>query len=193
MDVLAHTLWTNAVFHYKYHHSRKMRYTAAFFGVAPDLIGFAPLFIYLIVSGRMFQERFPFGDQSNWTFAFAEQAYNYTHSLVIFAAIFIAVLLIGNVYFYIRNKKNARHPERQRRISFWFFWPMLGWLIHILIDIPTHPDFYQTPMFFPLSDFRSSHGVSWGHPVFMAVNYGLLVMIYVALFYYKKRKNASKS
>jgi membrane-bound metal-dependent hydrolase YbcI (DUF457 family) len=179
MDVLAHTLWTNALFHLKYRNQRRLRYLAAFFGVAPDLIGFTPLFIYLVLSGRMFSgERFPF-EATNWTFQFASQAYNFTHSLVIFATVTLLVTLIGNTV------KRIQNPTTYR---FWFFWPILGWALHILIDIPTHPDFYSTPFLFPLSDFRNTHGVSWAHPVFMVVNYGVMILVYIGIFYYQRRK-----
>lgn len=189
MDVFAHTLWTNAVFHLKYRHQRKMRYLAAFFGVVPDLIGFAPLFIYLVASGRFF-DGFPFSGPQNWTFSFAENAYNYTHSLVVFALVFLLVMVIGNIYFYTRKDTPDTKDNflRLRNGRIWFFWPLLGWLLHILIDIPTHPEFYQTPLFFPLSDIRNSHGVSWAHPVFMAVNYSLLIMAYIGLWYYQRKK-----
>lgn len=179
MDVFAHTLWTNALFHIKYKNQRRLRYLAAFFGVVPDLIGFTPLFVYLIFSGRFFSgEQFPFLE-TNWTFGFAEQAYNFTHSLVIFAFVFGLVLIIGNVYKYHKNKVLYK---------FWFFWPMLGWALHILIDIPTHPTFYNTPFLFPLSDYRNTHGVSWAHPTFMAINYGLLIVAYIAIYFYQKKK-----
>lgn len=177
MDVFAHTLWTNAVFHLKYARQRKMRYLAAFFGVVPDLIGFAPMFVYMVFSGRIFSEQFPFAE-TNWTFGFAREAYNYTHSLVIFASVFAVVMIIGNLYLYYKRKPLYK---------FWFFWPMLGWAFHILIDIPTHPDFFNTPFLFPLSDYKVTSGVSWGHPVFMAVNYSLLILAYIAIWYYQRR------
>jgi hypothetical protein len=183
MDIFAHTLWTNALFHLKYHQQRKWRYLAAFFGVVPDFIGFTPLFVYLILSGRFFSgERFPFA-ATNWTFGFAEEAYNYTHSLVIFAVSFLLVLIIGNIW---------RYYKQGPLYTFWFFWPMLGWALHILIDIPTHPDFYSTPFLFPLSDYKNTHGISWGHPVFMAINYSLLVLTYVGLWYYQRKKYGPK-
>lgn len=178
MDVLAHTLWSNAVFHTKYHNARKMRYLAAFLGVAPDLVGFTPLFIYMIFSGRMFREQFPF-TPTNWTFGFAENAYNYTHSLVIFTTVFAVTLILGNLYKKIKLKQDYR---------FWFFWPMLAWPFHIMLDIPTHPEFYHTPMLFPISGYMYKGGISWANPVFMLVNYGLLIAIYVALIYWQRRK-----
>lgn len=181
MDVLAHTLWTNALFHLKYHRQRKMRYLAAFFGVAPDLVGFAPLFIYLILSGRFFSDSFPFSSHTNWTFAFASEAYNYTHSLVIFSFAFLLVSIIGMVYRY----------SKAQRFTWWAFWPMLGWAVHILIDIPTHAgNFYLTPFLFPLSDARFAHGISWAHPKFMLINYALMILVYLGLYYYQRKSNA---
>ncbi len=182
MDVFAHTLWTNAVFHLKYNQQRKMRYLAAFFGVVPDLVGFAPLFVYLIFSGRMFSgERFPF-ESTNWTFSFAENAYNYTHSFVIFLIVLLVIHLFVNLY--------KRHTAKDN--SIWFFWPMLGWGLHILIDLPTHPDFYHTPFLFPVSDYRFTGGVSWAHPTFMVINYSLLICAYIAVYIYQKKKYGSK-
>lgn len=185
MDVFAHTLWTNAVFHIKYHKQKKMRYLAAFFGVAPDLIGFTPVFIYLVLSGKVFNgERFASLYDNHWTYRFAEEAYKYTHSLVVFGFFFLIVLLIGNFYkFY---KKGSLHSFSWKKA--WFFWPMLGWALHILIDIPTHPDFYSTPFLYPFSNFKNHHGVSWGHPVFMIVNYTLLAMTYATISMYQRRK-----
>ncbi len=180
MDVFAHTLWTNALFHLKYHKQRRMRYIAAFFGVAPDLVGFAPLFIYLFASGRFFHDSFPFTDQSNWTFGFAEQAYNFTHSLVIFAFTTLLVTAIGNLY--------RRYKMGDK--NFWFYWPMLGWALHILIDIPTHPHFYHTPFLFPLSNYQNTHGVSWAHPTFMIINYCALATVYIILTIYQRRQRA---
>lgn len=179
MDVFAHTLWTNLVFHAKYHHARKMRYLAAFFGVLPDLVGFAPLFIYMIFSGRLFSgERFPF-QATNWTFGFAEQAYNFTHSAVIFLSVFVLVSLVINLRSYFKNVNDYR---------FIFAWPLLGWLFHILLDIPTHPDFYHTPFLFPISDYQYTGGVAWSHPTFMIVNYGLLISGYILVYVYQKKK-----
>ncbi len=187
MDVIAHTLWTNAVFHFKYKNQRRMRYLAAFFGVAPDLVGFTPLFIYLIISGRVFNgERLSFLYQTHWTFRFAEEAYNYTHSLVIFGICFLSVLILGNLYKHLKRGSLQSFSWRKA----WFFWPMLGWALHILIDIPTHPDFYSTPFLYPISSFENHHGMPWSHPVFMVVNYTLLAMAYAAISVYHRRRRA---
>lgn len=159
-----------------------MRYLAAFFGVVPDLIGFTPLFLYMIFSGRMFTEQFPF-EATNWTFGFAEATYNFTHSIVIFLTAFVVVTIIINIVKYWRAPLSYR---------FYFFWPMLGWLLHILLDIPTHPDFYHTPFLWPISDYQYTGGVSWAHPTFMIINYGLLIAVYVVIYIYQKKKYAKQ-
>jgi membrane-bound metal-dependent hydrolase YbcI (DUF457 family) len=188
MDVLAHTLWTNAVFHLKYKNQRRLRYLAAFFGVAPDLVGFAPIFIYIfyhaIAVGHFTNPMTDAFLSNHWTARFASEAYNYTHSLVIFVATFGLVLIIGNIVKKIQSQENYR---------FWFFWPMLGWALHILIDIPSHKGFYETPFLFPLSNARFDHGVPWAHPVYMAINYSLLILVYIGLFYFQQQKKVSDS
>lgn len=168
MDVFAHTLWTNAVFYKKYPQDRKNRYWAVFFGVAPDLAGFTPAFLYILFSGHRFGPGLFNG--SLWVFRFASAAYNYTHSLVIFAVLMIIVTAI-----------------RKGKI----FWPMWGWALHILIDIPSHKGFYETPFLFPLSGYRFEHGVSWGHPLFMIINYSALAAVYLVWFFVLRRRRQS--
>lgn len=166
MDVFAHTLWTNAVFHLKYKQERRLRYIAATFGALPDLVGFLPLTVFMFLQGIDFDPN-TFYTSSHWTYQYASQAYNYTHSLVIFAAATLLFMLL-------RKGK--------------LYWPMLAWGLHILLDIPTHPDFFHTPFLYPLSDYQYAGGVSWAHPVFMLVNYGLLAIIYSIIFWYRSSR-----
>jgi membrane-bound metal-dependent hydrolase YbcI (DUF457 family) len=166
MDVLAHTLWTNALFHLKYQQERKQRYIAAAFGVVPDLIGFVPVTIYVLWNRLVFDPS-TYQAYNHWTFTYAKEAYNYTHSLVIAVA---AILLV------MAFRKGK------------LYWPMLGWVLHIVIDFFTHPDFYQTPIFFPISNYQNTHGISWAHPVFMVVNYSLMVITYIIIFKYRDKR-----
>jgi membrane-bound metal-dependent hydrolase YbcI (DUF457 family) len=166
MDVLAHTLWTNALFHLKYHQERKQRYIAAAFGVVPDLIGFVPVTVYALWNRLVFDPS-TYQAYNHWTFTYAKEAYNYTHSLVIAVA---AILLV------MAFRKGK------------LYWPMLGWVLHIVIDFFTHPDFYQTPIFFPISNYQNTHGISWAHPVFMVVNYSLMVITYIIIFKYRDKR-----
>lgn len=166
MDVLAHSLWTNVVFYKKYRHEIKQRLLAVFFGVAPDLVSFTPAFLYVFLSGKRFSiESF---NSSLWVFRYAAQSYNFTHSIVVFAVAFLAVM--------------AFRRGRQ-------YWPMWGWALHIGIDIFSHRGFYETPFLFPLSGYRFSHGISWAHPVFMLVNYSLLILVYIILFLVSRKKH----
>jgi hypothetical protein len=68
-----------------------------------------------------------------------------------------------------------------RRIVF----EMLGWLLHILIDIPTHSfSYYATRFLWPVSDYRVD-GIAWWTPWFWAATYAALVLVYFVLW--KKR------
>jgi hypothetical protein len=172
MDVVAHALWTNAVFYAKYARDRRQRYWAAFFGVMPDFIAFGPVFAVMAwqrlfnnitVGSYMAAYAHPSG-----IYAFAIQAYNYSHSLVVFGIAFVAIWL-------------ARRGRP--------YWPMLGWALHIVIDIFTHPDFFRTPFLYPLSNVRNYHAISWAHPLFMLINYSCIAVVYIIIWRYQRRKH----
>jgi hypothetical protein len=62
---------------------------------------------------------------------------------------------------------------------------MLGWLMHIVIDIPTHSfSYYATRFLWPISDFRID-GIAWWTPWFWAATYVALVVVYFVMW--KKR------
>jgi hypothetical protein len=72
------------------------------------------------------------------------------------------------------------------------YWPIFGWALHILIDIPSHKGFYETPFLFPLSNYKFDHGVSWGHPTYMLINYSALIIAYILIYLvFRKKKNNS--
>ncbi|HYW42111.1 MAG TPA: hypothetical protein VE959_04590 [Bryobacteraceae bacterium] len=65
-----------------------------------------------------------------------------------------------------------------RRIVF----ELLGWLLHILIDIPTHSfSYYATRFLWPISDFRID-GIAWWTPWFWISTYVALATVYVVLW-----------
>jgi hypothetical protein len=167
MDIFAHALWTNAVFYKKYAQERTQRFLAVFFGIVPDLISFTPATLYALFSHSHFgPESF---NMSIWVYRYAQQSYNVTHSLVVFAAVMLIVALVrkGKIY-----------------------WPLWGWALHILIDIPSHKGFYETPFLYPLSHYKFEHGISWGHPTYMLINYSSLAVVYLVWFFVI-RKNKS--
>ena len=74
-----------------------------------------------------------------------------------------------------------------RRIVF----EMMGWLLHILIDIPTHSfRYYATRFLWPVSDYRID-GIAWWTPWFWAATYAALVLVYFVLW--KKRMALASS
>lgn len=170
MDIFAHAVWTNIVFYKKYKQERLNRFLAVFFGILPDIASFAPVFIYGFFSRKEF---FDLIGSNLWVINFASESYKYTHSIVVF--IFIALLIAV-----IRKVLNKNL----------IYWPMFGWALHILIDIPTHKNFYETPFLFPLSGFKFGYGISWAHPTFMLINYGILAVIYIGWFFLTREKKS---
>lgn len=174
MDIIAHGLWANAIYRgvttgKNIKPSKTKIWTVIFFGLIPDLLSFGPIFFWSIYEFLFRGMEIPFrGMHSqvsipNYIFG----TYNYTHSFIIFLAIFGIVWLI-------RKKP---------------FWLMYGWGLHILIDIFSHAkEFFPTPFLFPISNFQVS-GWSWHNPVFMAINYSLLVSVYLGLYLWHKWKN----
>ena len=59
---------------------------------------------------------------------------------------------------------------------------LLGWLLHILIDIPTHSfSYYATRFLWPISDYRID-GIAWWTPWFWITTYGVLAIVYFVIW-----------
>jgi hypothetical protein len=59
---------------------------------------------------------------------------------------------------------------------------MLGWLLHILVDIPTHSlSYYATRFLWPVSGFRID-GIAWRVPWFWAATYVALAAVYALMW-----------
>ena len=171
MDIFSHGLWAGAAYKAA---NKKLKdklkvWLAVFWGVLPDLFSFSIPFIYLaynLISGNMNFSDFPRPENAEPMppdtlpiFRLTSLLYSVSHSAVIFFAIFGFVFLI------------LRRPV----------WEMGGWLIHILIDIPTHSyKFYPTPFLWPFSEWKFD-GFSWGQPWFMILNYSAIIIIYILL------------
>lgn len=191
MDFFSHVFWTWTVFKVieakiKKPLNLKM---AIFWGVFPDLFAFTvpiSLIILNILLGKSDLADFPRPEtlepaQRDGIPAFhlLSILYSMSHSIVIFSLVFIAILIFLRAVYY---------PLRNSGKKFLFPWEISGWLLHILIDIPTHStQFYSTPFLWPISDIKFN-GISWGTPWFLTLNY--LVMIALYLAYLIKKKNA---
>jgi hypothetical protein len=65
------------------------------------------------------------------------------------------------------------------RAAFW--WPLLGWWSHIVIDVFTHSaEFFPSPVLYPLTDWGFD-GVAWNRPGFLWANYLALAGVWVWL------------
>ena len=155
MDIFAHFFWAYAIFH-----KTKKPWLAGLFGILPDIFSFGIFFVMRIFSGNIFVRGPP--DPSTVP-AFITNSYNYTHSLIIFLiALFIIYLLTKKFYIFL-----------------------LGWPLHVLLDIPTHTNrLFPTPFLFPISNYMFN-GISWGNPLFIKINYSLLLLAY--LFIYRNK------
>ena len=171
MDIFSHGLWAGAackVANKKIKDPLKVR-LAIFWGVFPDILSFAPVFIWLF--WNMIFGNLNFGDlhRPDTTepvardtlpiFKITSLLYSVSHSAILFFAFFALVFLI------------LRRPV----------WEMGGWLLHILIDIPTHSyKFYPTPFLWPFSEWKFD-GFSWGQPWFLIINYSVILIVYLFL------------
>ncbi|MBX4187132.1 MAG: metal-dependent hydrolase [Candidatus Doudnabacteria bacterium] len=162
MDVLAHSLWTNVM--YKVikptRSDKKITSWGVFFGVFPDIVAFTPIWLYILYGFIFRRSTFIFAKPEDENLIplsnLTHTLYSFSHSLVIWAVIFAIVWLVIQ-----------KMP-----------WVLLGWALHILIDIFSHSNqFYPTPFLFPISKFHIN-GYAWSEPIFMVVNYGALVLLY---------------
>lgn len=169
MDVFSHALWTNLLYYPKYKDRLHRRLWAAFFGVLPDLISFLPSTLFLVFSGRNFPMTVE-GMSHVSVLKYALYSYNFTHSLVTFAVVLLVSLALN------RGK---------------IWWPVFGWLFHIVLDVFTHKaEFFATPIFFPISNVKYLHEFSWAEPHFLLVNWAVLLLLYVGLFYDARQRGA---
>ncbi len=95
----------------------------------------------------------------------AWQLYQISHSLFVFSAVFGLAWLAG------------RRPVLE----------LLGWPLHILIDIPSHTlRFFPTPFLWPASSYYFN-GISWANRWFLLVNYSAIAAVYAALWWTGRR------
>ena len=150
MDVFSHGLWGAIVY------GRQGNALAALaFGMAPDLISFGPHILINLLKGKLEKGKPELSNFPAWVF----KTYDLTHSLVVYAGVYITLRAIfGSEVAYLS----------------------LAWLLHILMDIPTHSkNFFPTKFLYPLSNFHidgtpwSSKGIMLGNFVFLLLAYGI--------------------
>ncbi len=181
MDIFAHGLWAGAggaAANLKLK-TRLRPLEAAAWGMFPDVFAFLPIAAVVLWLRRPGEPIGPgllfHGPQRDLLprFLRPEALYQFSHSLLVFLAVFLVARLL------------LRRP----------LLAMLGWPLHILMDIPTHGGgVYRTPFLWPLSSYRFS-GIWWSRPWFMILNYSLIASAYIALLvcFLKSRRKRKES
>jgi hypothetical protein len=164
MDVVSHGLWGGALF---FSQGPKKFAAGVALGMAPDLLSFGvfhvsqPGWILSRLAGEISGPP-PLSLLPGYVF----YAYNVTHSLVVWALVFVVLRL------------------RLKR----FPWLMAAWALHILTDIPTHAtSYFPTPFLWPFPT-PFIDGVTWASGEFLIANYTALTVVYGGLFLHARRK-----
>jgi hypothetical protein len=197
MDTLAHGLWATAAAKANNRFAqRKFRIGwFVFWGVLPDLFSFTPAVAWLV--WQVIIEGIPFAKvprpellppevrMTFPVFRLSNALYHLSHSLIIFAGIFLLVWAIRR---YWLKSRQAVPMNGSLMSAGGPYWEMTGWMLHILIDIPTHTRrLYPTPFLWPISDFTID-GISWGRPWFLALNYSSLLIVFLLLRLKSRKK-----
>lgn len=163
MDIVSHGLWGGLAFGRK---NRRSFWIAFFCGIAPDLFSFG-IFSAMNILGLVSGPDWSNGPPDPRSIPdYVYHLYNMTHSLVMFAVVFLVVWAI-----------------RKKPLYELFAWPL-----HILMDIPTHStQFFPTPFLWPFVDYRVD-GIPWSHPYIFFPNWIFLILLYLYFFVYRKRK-----
>ena len=138
MDIISHGLWATLlvkIFRERYAQSAHLG-IAFLFGVIPDIIAFAFLTIWSTMNfGILHPEDHGAsmtGTAGPFLNVLSETLYQFTHSLVVVLIVFLVIYVISRKIYIV----------------------LLGWPLHVLLDIPTHTvDFYPTPFLWPVSEF----------------------------------------
>ena len=178
MDIVSHGLWAGAA--YKAINLKREKalnvWLAAAWGVFPDLFAFTVPFLWLF--WHLFLGDFNLSDlprphevepvkpDTLPIFQLASMLYNFSHSVIVF------LLVFGVMYIILRRP----------------VWEMGGWLLHIIMDIPTHTHaFFPTPFLYPFSSYKFD-GISWANQPFFTINWIVLILLYSYLIYRYRSK-----
>jgi hypothetical protein len=159
MEIVAHGLFAAAA-GIAVKRSTKIRVRLgwlAWWAVFPDVLAFGPMIavgLWLRATGAAV----PGGDHPHVHLGIP--LYPAGHSLVVFLVAFGAVTLV------------ARRPVFE----------LLGWPLHVLIDIGTHSySYYATRFLWPVSGYAVD-GIAWWTPWFWIATYATLAAVYFVLW-----------
>jgi hypothetical protein len=150
-------VFSHGLWSYLIFHKQRWKYWAILVGVLPDLLSWFIFMLYRMVNG------IAWGGPDVMTIPqWVWDLYGLSHSLIVFMVVFGVLWLVF------------------RRVQ----WILLPYLVHILIDIPTHSrHFLPTPFLWPISDWAFP-GISWGQRWFMMLNLSLIAIGYAYFLIY---------
>jgi len=176
VDVISHALWAGAAaeaLRRAGRFSRRDVAGAAALGAMPDLVGMLPVTAWAAGSPSPLDSVLGYvwatpGQEPPMT-AWARLAEHHlhcgAHSLVILALATMACAAL------LRPMLPA----------------LLGWWMHVLLDIPTHSEeYYAVTIFYPFTEW-SVDGIAWTTPWVLATNWLLLAATYAALWRFRPR------
>jgi membrane-bound metal-dependent hydrolase YbcI (DUF457 family) len=67
---------------------------------------------------------------------------------------------------------------------------MLGWALHMLMDVFTHRGLFAVKFLWPVSSVHLD-GMRWETPWFVAANFAALAAVYLLLWIYRVRNSSS--
>ncbi len=177
MDILAHGLWAWAggeVLRRRGHLTKRTLAAGVALTLAPDLIQMLPVLAGVLIGQISLGEFLAYAtanpDQEPIKVAWVSVSANHLHCVM------HSVIIAGVV-----------------SLVAWWRWPvilypLLGWWLHIAIDVPTHSsDYYAVPIFYPIS-FRGFNGIAWTSPWFIGMNYVALVAAGIWLIRTRSRR-----
>lgn len=171
MDLLAHALWAGTageILRRRGHVTRSAIAPIVAMGVAPDVVQMTPI-VAAALSGRLtVAEVWAYATAEpgriphvgDFTLRLADTLHCSMHSVVVAG---LATLLV----LWLRPR--------------WRY-ALVGWWMHILIDIPTHSaEYYPVSVFYPFSRWAVD-GIAWNTPWLMGLNYTALAITALALW-----------
>ncbi len=182
MDLPSHVLWTYALERVTapnfVNSNLEFVLASLFFAALPDLLESTPFLIYLtlhrkkynlkkLVSVYSFAIDINHNRQNEYdaSFPWAAKISFYTHSFLLF--ILFALLL--------------------RSFSHWLsFSFLIGYGLHLFIDVFLHKDYFASKPLYPLSNFSIYGFITWYKTKnFSKYNYSLLFLTYLMLFWFR--------
>jgi hypothetical protein len=172
MDVIAHALWAGAAAQWLRHRGRSVsgRMVAATVVVAvlPDVVPLAPAVAWSFSEPAplqfLYENITALPGEGPEVPAFVHALSHHLHCIL------HSVIVAGAA--------SALLWWARPRLAL----PLLGWWLHIALDIPTHSDdYYAVPFLYPIT-YWGVNGVAWTEPWLLALNYLALAGAYLWLW-----------